>query len=74
VRASHFSGFSFCGACTLGHVGSAVVAHWLSGPVACGIFLDEGPNLCPLHWQANSLPLGHQGSAGVTIFILQKRK
>ena len=24
---------------------------------ACGIFLDQGWNLCPLHWQAESLPL-----------------
>ena len=30
--------------------------------VACGIFLDQGLNLCPLHWQVNSYPLCHQGS------------
>ena len=30
--------------------------------MACGIFLDQGSNLCLLHWQADSLPLGHQGS------------
>lgn len=29
---------------------SAVVAHKLSCSVACGIFLDWGWNLCPLHW------------------------
>ena len=29
---------------------------------ACGIFLDQGSNPCPLHWQADSQPLHHQGS------------
>ena len=33
-------------------MGSVVVAHGLSCPEACGIFLDQGSNLCPLHWQA----------------------
>ena len=27
-----------------------------------GIFPTQGLNLCLLHWQADSLPLGHQGS------------
>ena len=27
-----------------------------------GIFLDQGLNQCPLHWQADSCPLYHQGS------------
>ena len=27
-----------------------------------GIFLDQGLNLCPLHWQADSQPLDLQGS------------
>ena len=42
--------------------GSVVVAHGLSCSVACGIFPDQGSNLCPLHWQADSQPLRHQGS------------
>ena len=42
--------------------GSIVVAHRLSCFAACGIFLDQGSNLCLLHWQADSLPLSHQGS------------
>ena len=29
---------------------------------ACGIFLDQGSNLCLLLWQAHSLPLSHQES------------
>ena len=42
--------------------GSVVVAHGPSCPVACGIFPDQGSNPCPLHWQADSQPLRHQGS------------
>ena len=42
--------------------GSTVVAHRLSCSVSCEIFLNQGPNLCLLHWQADSLPLSHQGS------------
>ena len=34
--------------------GSTAVAHWLSCSVACGIFLDQGLNLCLLHWQVDS--------------------
>ena len=30
--------------------------------VACGIFLDQGLNPCPLHWQVNSQSLCHPGS------------
>ena len=33
--------------------GSVVVAHGLSGPVVCGIFPDQGSNLCPLHCKAD---------------------
>ena len=41
-----------------------VSAHGLSCRSACGVFLDQGSNLCPLHWQAESSPLHHQGSSG----------
>ena len=34
--------------------GSAVAAHRLSCLAACEVFLDQGLNLCPLHWQADS--------------------
>ena len=34
--------------------GSVVVVHGLSCPAACAIFLDQGLNQCPLHWQADS--------------------
>ena len=42
--------------------GSVIVAHGPSWSVACGIFPDQGSNPCPLHWQADSQPLRHQGS------------
>ena len=38
----------------LGAWASVVVAHRLSYPTACGIFLDKGSNPCPLHWQVDS--------------------
>ena len=44
------------------HAGSVVVAHRPSCSTACGIFPDQGSNPCPLHWQADSQPLCHQGS------------
>ena len=58
--------FSCCGARALGmwasvvvarglySAGSVVVAHGLSCSAACGIFLDQGSNPCPLHWQVDS--------------------
>ena len=33
---------------------SVVVTRWLSCPVACGIFLDQGLKPRPLHWQMDS--------------------
>ena len=45
-----------------GSPGSVAVAHGPSCSAACGIFPDQGSNPCPLHWQADSQPLCHQGS------------
>ena len=53
------------------HMGSAVASHGLSCPVACGIFPDQGWNLCPLHHRLDSYPLDHQGSPLRNIFIKQ---
>ena len=39
---------------------SGAVTYQLNCCVACGIHPDQGPNPCPLHWQADSLPLDHQ--------------
>ena len=58
---SRHMGFSSCGtrasvvvARGLQSAGSVVVAHGLSCSAACGIFLDQGLNPCPLHWQEDS--------------------
>ena len=53
-------------------VDSVVVAQGLSCSSACGIFPGQGWSLCPLHWQADSYPLCHQGSPPLpfSVFIL----
>ena len=48
--------------------GPVIAAHGPSCSAACGIFPDQGPNLCPLHWQADSQPLHHQGSPSLLYF------
>ena len=48
--------------------GSVIVAHGPSCSAARGIFPGQGSNLCPLHWEADSQPLRHQGSPGLLIF------
>ena len=42
--------------------GSVILAHRPSYSAACGILPDQGLNPCPLHWQADSQPLHHQGN------------
>ena len=42
--------------------GPAIVAHGPSRSAARGILPDQGPNPRPLHRQADSQPLRHQGS------------
>ena len=51
--------------------GSAIVAHGPSRSAACGIFPDQGSNPCPLHWQADSQPLRHQGSPCIDLFRIK---
>ena len=71
--ASHYGGFSSCGAQTRGMwaqqswlPGCRAQAQqlWPTGLAALwhGIFWDLGWNPCPLHWQADSHPLRHLGS------------
>ena len=43
-------------------IGWEAVALRLSCPTAC-LIPDQGSNTCPLHWQADSSPLDHQGSS-----------
>ena len=50
--------------------GSAVVAHGASCSAACGILPDQGSNLCPLRWQADSQPLHYQGSPEIMFLKL----
>ena len=69
-------GFSCCGAQALGCLGFGICATWAlehklnrcgtqaSLFLAWGIFLDQGSNPCLLRWQADSLPLSHQGRPG----------
>ena len=49
--------------------GSAIVAHRPSCSAACGIFPDQGSSPCPLHWQADSQQLRHQGSPTFLILL-----
>ena len=49
------TGFSCCRAQALGTQASVVAARGLcSSSEARGIFPDQGSNLCPQHWQADS--------------------
>lgn len=43
----------------------------LSCPAACGMFLDQGSNPCPLDWQADSA-LDHQGSPGFLFWMMPR--
>ena len=58
--------------------GSVIVAHGPSCSTTCGIFPDQGSNPRPLHWQADSQPLHHQGSPNCSFLYLsptgQKQK
>ena len=47
---------------------SVAVAQGLSFSMPGGIFLDQGLNLRPLHWQEDSLLLSHQGRP-ITLFL-----
>ena len=53
------------------HAGSAIVAHGPSCSMACGIFTDQGSNPYPLHWQADSQPLCHQGSPSTFLLMIE---
>ena len=58
---SRHAGVSSGGSQAPGHRLSSCV-HGLRFPAACGTFPDQRRNPCPLHLQAHSLPLSHQGS------------
>ena len=50
------------------HAGSVIVAHGPSCSATCGTLPDQDSNPCPLHWQADSQPLHHEGSPNVSLF------
>ena len=45
-------------------VASLVAEHRLICSVACGIFLDQGSNPCPLHWPGGFFTTGPPGKPG----------
>ena len=67
----------------LQHVGSEVAAAvpwlWRTSSTAgapglscsetCGVFPDQGSDPCLLHWQAETLPLSHQGSPAIILVL-----
>ncbi|XP_073664623.1 START domain-containing protein 10 isoform X2 [Tursiops truncatus] len=53
-----------------GRAGPAAMAHGPSHSAACRIFPDRGTNPCPLHRQADSQPLHHQGSPVQPVFAV----
>ena len=53
---SRFGGFSGCG------TGDQL-------PWGLWNLLDQGSNPCPVHWRADSLPLGHQGSPSIAFMM-----
>ena len=63
VQATHCRGFSCCGTWALKHrLSSCSRVPRLGFSMACGTFLDQGSNQCPLYRQGDSYPLDHQGS------------
>ena len=57
-----FSGFSDCGFHALEQMLNGCGTQGLSCSMACEILWDQGSNPCLLNWQADSLPLSHQGN------------
>lgn len=69
---SRHMGFSGCGSQAPGR-GLISCVHGLRFPAACGTFLDQRLNPCPLHLQAGSLPLSHRGSPSLFLEQLNMR-
>ena len=82
VQVPHSGAFS-CRARALGHMGCSSCSSWAlehglnscgaqaySCSTAYGIFLDQGLNLCLLHWQADSLPINHHGSPSQVVLLV----
>ena len=72
ARASHYRSLSLRSTGSR-RAGSVIAAHGPSCSAACGILPDQGTNPCPLHRQADSQPLRHQGSP-FSFSLLKKKK
>ena len=59
---SRARGLSSCGSRALEHRLSSCGTRPYSCSMACGIFPEQESSPWPLHWQADSQPLDHQGS------------
>ena len=80
ARTFHCSGLSCCGTRALGRIGlavaarrlqssgSVVAANGLSCPLACGLFPNQGWNLCSRNWQV--LPTGPSGKPCLPIWYV----
>ena len=52
---------------------ASVMVHGFNCSMASAIFPEQVSNLCPLHWQVDSQPLGHQGSPRSRLLVFFKR-
>ena len=66
VQGSHCGGFSGCRSGTLGHLSFSSCGTW--DYLACGIFLDQGSNLCLLRSLVDDLPVHHPGKPSHPLF------
>ena len=62
-------GLQACGLQQFQHMGSVVAAPGLNCSMTRGILPDQGLKLRLLHWQADSLPLSHQGRPVTDFFV-----
>ena len=69
LLSSRYTGLSLQRLLLLQSTGSIVVAQGHGCSMACRIFLNQGSNPCPLHWQADSLPLSHQRSPRIKVLM-----
>ena len=70
---SRHEGFSGCSSWTL-ELGLSIVEYGLSSLTACGVFPDQGLNLCPPHRQVDFYPLDHQGSLMYAVLTLHSSR
>ena len=68
TQALGWAGFSSCSAQAPEHRLHRRGLCFLSFSAACRILPGQGLNRCLLHWQADSLPLSHQGSPEKKVF------